>query len=76
MIEPALTLLLGTMLAAAIALAGYTEWLWVGFAAAATCAQTTSGGRGLARVAGAITSTTPGNARSAKGTVQDAQRSQ
>ncbi len=74
MIEHALTLLLGAVLAAAVGLAGYTEWCWVGFVAAAICADTTSG-RLLARVACAIKSATPGNARSAKGTVHDAQRS-
>ncbi len=75
MIEHALTLLLGAVLAAAIGLAGSTEWFWMGFVAAAICADTKSGGRGLTRVACAIKSVTAGSARSAKGTVHDAQRS-
>ena len=74
-IEHALTLLLGALLAAAVALAGYTQWLWVGFVAAAICADTASGRRRLARLARAITRVTPANTRPAKGTVHDAQRS-
>ncbi len=74
-IEYALTLLLGAVLAAAVGLAGYTEWFWVGFVAAAICADTPTGSRTLARLARAINSVIAGNARSENGTVQDAQRS-